>query len=458
VTGGSGFVGRRLLAELPGLGRPVMALRRDTARADASEAPGVTRVRGDLLDPATYIDALRSCDTVLHLAAATGNATAAEHDRVNHRGTVALLDQARTAGVRNFLFVSSIAVTFPDTSGYHYAIAKTRAEDAVRSLRLRFLIVRPTMILGPGAPLMASLEKLALLPVAVLPGNGRARVQPIHVDEVARCLVEAVQTDMFNGETLDLGGPETLTMADLFRRIRMARRHAPGPMVTVPLPFFRVPLRAAETIGLGPWLPITAGQLSSFRFDGLGSPNPLQRAGAGAGVDEMMAGTPPAVGVGAGAALHQEAAVRAATPDAVIDAECRLFTAHLTGHPPDAYVTTTYRRLLAASPALHAVDRFDGFLVRFARAGALAVKLADGYAALFARASLLRRKMVLLLAILETRPPFSRMIDAPLGGGPAGAVVRIGASGLLAIAGLAAGTVVLLPIRLAFALLPRGDR
>ena len=129
VTGGSGFVGRPLLAALHHTGRPVTTLTRSDTLRDTGD--GITVVQGDLLRPETYRAALRSCDVVIHLAATTGRASADEHMRVNARGTEVLVNECRDAGVSKILFVSSIATTFQDITGYHYAKAKRRAEETV---------------------------------------------------------------------------------------------------------------------------------------------------------------------------------------------------------------------------------------------------------------------------------------------------------------------------------------
>ena len=173
VTGGTGFVGRRLLGALSAAGYAVTALDRSGSLSGSIDQ--VRIVRGNLLEPETYRDVLRSCETVLHLAAATGRVSAREHFLSNARGTEILLEASEHAGVANFLFVSSIATTFPDLRDYYYAQAKRRAEDAVHRSNIRSVILRPTMILGPGAPLLKPLEKLALLPWIVVPGRGRAR-------------------------------------------------------------------------------------------------------------------------------------------------------------------------------------------------------------------------------------------------------------------------------------------
>ncbi len=83
----------------------------------------------------------------------------------------------------------------------------------------------------------------------------------------------------------------------------------------------------------------------------------------------------------------------------------------------------------------------------FASKGRIPTKLADAHAALFAPATLLRKKLVLLLAILETCPPSYRTIDAPVGGSPLAAIVALTVTGLSAVVSLVIGSLILLPIR-----------
>ena len=152
LTGATGFIGRRLLPALDAerVG-PVHCL----VRGPVKLAAGAHLVTGDLLDPSSYAAALAECDTVVHLAALTGKASFKEHRRVNVKGTAALLEACREVGVKRFIHVSTIAVTYPDQDVYAYAQTKTEAEELVRVSRLDFAIVRPTIVLGPGSPLGA---------------------------------------------------------------------------------------------------------------------------------------------------------------------------------------------------------------------------------------------------------------------------------------------------------------
>ena len=436
LTGGAGFVGRLLRQELDRAGYEVVALDRSGSMA---RDPGNTHVvRGDLLDPGTYRAALTGCDAVLHLAAATGKATAERHFQDTARGTEALLGASREAGVSRFLLVSSIAASFPDKRGYAYAQAKAQAETAVRASGIRYAILRPTIILGENAPLSKSLSSLAMLPAILLPGSAAVRVQPIDVSDTVAAIVAVIAADRFQNESFEIGGPEVLTMEDLLQRMRLARTGQRGRVLRVPVAFFQVPLRIAETLGLGKVLPVTAGQFSSFRQDGMATPNALQAELA-----------PPRVSVAE--------MVRAATAgeDDEVDRECRVFTRHLVGADPDPLVLASYRRAVASVPALAAKSSWDRTLLSVARRGVVGARCADAHAAVFAPASTLRKRLVLLLAILESCSPYAESIDRALGGSALGAIARVGLRGVVALLGLLVGTVVLLPVHAVLAL--RGE-
>lgn len=437
VTGGAGFVGRRLLAALRQRSHSVVALQH--ASPIHAEDAGITIVNGSLLQPSDYLAALRTCDTVLHLAAATGKATAADHVRVNAQGTAALVQACREAGVRRFLLVSSVATTFARRQDYPYADAKIEAERIVRESGLDALTVRPTMVLGPGSPILQSLATLARLPVGVAPGLGNVQVQPIHVDDLADFLAVAVGHDWFDGRVVDAGGPDVVSMPALMRAIRSG-----GPVIRVPLTPIRLALQMATAAGLGAHLPVTVGQLSSFDNDGVVTSAPPPEWKPTRGLTAMVAAPPPMP-------------VAATRPDdaAELEQECRVFTRHVLGVEPDAYIQTQYTAAHRAVPSLAvSTGAFDTALVRAARFSPFFTALAEGYAALLLPASRLRRKMVMLAAILESYGPTSRRIDAPIDGRWHAAAYLVGA-GLRGVFFALLGAVVFTPVRLALSLAGR---
>ena len=263
LTGAGGFVGRHLLPRLRERGIQVTCLTRGEPGPQSAE---VRWVVGDLTRPGPWEDALTGMDAVLHAAAATGAASADVHARVNAEGTAALVRRAAEAGVGRFLFVSTIAVKFSDKRRYPYAQAKERAEAAVREAGIPWVIVRPTMIFGSGAPVLEGLRRLAGLPVVPLFGGARARVQPVDVADLAELLVAVVEDPSLSGQVLEAGGPDVVPLSDL---LGVLRRLAGKPPRTVRVPAGPVAsvLWALERAGLR--LPVTAGQIASFVEDGV---------------------------------------------------------------------------------------------------------------------------------------------------------------------------------------------
>jgi NADH dehydrogenase len=283
VTGAAGFLGRSACRRLREHGHSVAGLVRRPSDAAADD------VVGDLDDVSTYAAALPGVDTVVHLAAITGRAPAAAFEVTNVGGTRALVDAASRAGVARFLFCSSIAVTFADTRHYPYAGSKIAGERIVRESGLRFTIIRPTIIAGPGAPVMSRLAGLARLPLVPAFGGARVRVQPILVDDLADFIVDLVEAGRFLGETLELGGPEVVSLRQLLSRLRGQARGEAARFLPVPLAPVLAALRVLEPLA-GPALPLTIGQLATFRFDGIARPNSLWEARRDrlASIDRML--------------------------------------------------------------------------------------------------------------------------------------------------------------------------
>ena len=230
-------------------------------------------LEGKLEEPASWAAHLEGVETIVHLAAATGKVPRRTQQAVTLEGTRHLLERALASGVRRFLLVSSNAVAYRNRPHYHYAEAKLAAEALVAAAPLDWLIVRPTLVLGPESPLQASLGRLAGLPVPLLFGTGRQAVQPIHVDDLARILVEALAVPRWGGRVLPLGGPEVLSLEDLMSRLRRAARRRPARFLRLPLPPVRGLLSLLEPVLL-PVLPFTAGQLAFFANPSVAVPDP----------------------------------------------------------------------------------------------------------------------------------------------------------------------------------------
>jgi len=397
VTGAFGFVGRHLLPHLAARSRRVFALRRPNSPA-ISLGDGVIPIEADLWHIERYAHALAECATVVHLAAATGKRPASEYFSVNTGGTARLLEACRAAGVRRFLFMSTIAATFPDRKHYPYAESKARAEDAVRTSGLDYVIVRPTVVLGPAAPAWKGLSALVRGAVIIVPGDGRTVMQPIDVGDLAASVADLVERFPPSDTIIELGGPDRVTVETLLRGIGR-RRGARNPrLVHLPLRPLIGLLAGLEPLLL-PLLPVTAGQMSAFRYDSTAAPH--------------AAGLVPAPAKGVEVILDESGFRTAREAETRLARECRALTVHLTGHGPPPYVVDKYRDAHARLARLQSGSAFDRILVNIAVYHPLLARLADSYTAVFARGALVRRKWVLLLALLETTGSTASHFDQP---------------------------------------------
>jgi len=275
LTGASGFIGRRVTAQLAAAGaRDVTLLLRDPARVDRGVShPSWRLVRADLSGDGIPPDAIVPGAVVLHLAAATGTANAAEMQRMNVDATSRLLAAAAAAGARHFVFVSSVSAGYADQRWAEYPQSKARAEIVVAAGGVPYTIVRPTMVFGRGSPNQQGLERLATLAVPLLPGQGDVRAQPIHVSDIARVLLYVVALPAAVQGHITVGGPTVVTMRELYAAIRTARGLAPRTPITLPLGALRGSLAFFGALA-GSLLPVSAGQFVVFANDAVAEPPP----------------------------------------------------------------------------------------------------------------------------------------------------------------------------------------
>jgi NADH dehydrogenase len=242
-----------------------------------------------LNDVAVYAPYLSAVDTVVHFAAATGKRPAREYYATNANGTRALLEQCVRAGVRRFLFASTIAVKYPDITGYDYAQSKSAAEEFVKESGLQYAIIRPTIVIGREGAAWQSLLRLARIPVMLVFGDGKTRIQPIYIEDLVDCIRLILSEGLFANQAFDLGGPEIISFDGFFRAIgRCYRRNRPL-ILHVPAKAV-IPWLAIAEKRFHSYLPLSAGQLAVFNNNGTIEANDVFRRQAPhmKNVDEML--------------------------------------------------------------------------------------------------------------------------------------------------------------------------
>jgi NADH dehydrogenase len=247
LTGATGTVGSALLRRLTAGSRPVRCLVRDPKRLGA-ERVRVQITLGDLADSASFRNALRGIDTVVHLAAPIRDQPAGSIEEMNGMATLRLVRAAERAGTRRFVFFSALGATLQSPTRFFRS--KALARTAVETSALDTTVFSPSIIYTPGDPWLTLLERLSLLPAVPMAGSGRTLYQPIWAEDVADCIVASLDLPAGEHRSFDLAGPETLSYDEVVRTsLRPLGRRR--PLLHAPLPLVRASLRGLERL-LGP--------------------------------------------------------------------------------------------------------------------------------------------------------------------------------------------------------------
>jgi NADH dehydrogenase len=251
LTGATGTVGLPLLRRLTASGIPVRCLVRDPRRL-GTERVQVQIALGDLSDHLSFRHALRGVDTVVHLASVIRDQPGGSIEELAGVATWRLVRAAEKAGVQRFVFFSVLGAS--TRSRARLMRAKAIAERALVESELPYTVFAPSIVYSPSDPYLTLLERMSLLPLMPIPGDGRATFQPIWAEDVAACVLQALPggalADESAGARYELAGPETLTQQDIVE-IALRSFHRRRMLVRIPTRLVRRTLKLAELL-MGP--------------------------------------------------------------------------------------------------------------------------------------------------------------------------------------------------------------
>lgn len=191
ITGGTGFVGGRLIELALAGGHKVRAL----TRRPQEPRHGVTWIEGALDKPDSLDRLAEGADALIHVAGVINAPDPAGFEAGNVTGTSAVLAAAEKARVGRFVHVSSLAAREPKLSAY--GASKAGSEALVSASSLTSAIVRPPAVYGPGDREMLELFRMAKRGFVLLPPGGRLSV--IHADDLAGLLLALADTNAPQG-------------------------------------------------------------------------------------------------------------------------------------------------------------------------------------------------------------------------------------------------------------------
>ncbi len=274
VTGGTGFVGSHLIRRMRKEGLSVRALVRKPETSRDLKDLGVEAVPGDISDRASLEKAAMGVERVIHLVGIIQEAPGVTFKGVHVEGTKNLLEAAKKAGVRHFLYQSALGTRPGAKSKYHKT--KWEAEELVRASSIPFTILRPSLIYGPGDQFTLRLaEIIRQSPVLPVIGSGRSKIQPLFIDDAVSCLVKSVTSDSFLNEIYEIGGPEQLSYEEVTRALAKAMGIS-RPAVHMPMLFMKPMARMLEAVLTKP--PVTTDQLILLQEDNVCSMQDIRDA------------------------------------------------------------------------------------------------------------------------------------------------------------------------------------
>jgi uncharacterized protein YbjT (DUF2867 family) len=275
VTGASGFVGSQVVPALIDAGHRVVALVRSPSsgevvlgRLSAERRAAVELRTGDVTRAASLPAAVAGVDAVVHLVAIPrDHRGGADLRLINTEGTRAVVVAMQAAGVRRLVHMGAMGVQ--DDPSLHYASSKAKAESIVQDSGLDWTILKPSLQFGPGDGFFNIIANLVRMSPGVVPvpGDGRARFQPIHVADVARVVAASLADDATVGGAFELGGPRYWTYREITQEVlsAMGARRAILPM---PVPLISLVARASELVRLP--FPVATDQLRQLKLDNIG--------------------------------------------------------------------------------------------------------------------------------------------------------------------------------------------
>src|SRR2546428_2123492 len=235
LTGANGFVGRHLVARL--------LLARHEVRALISERPGAEKElpgsgtdvdvrRVDVRKPDTLRGSFVGVDSVVHTVAIPTERKQ-RFAEVNVAGVAHVVAEARRAGVRRIVHMSALGGD--PASPYPYLRSKGEGQALVTGSGIPYVVLRPSLLFGEGDDFFPRLAFSLMFPVVPVPGNGKSRFQPVHVDDIAQALVAALERPETAG-VHEIGGGRPGTYRELLAQTLRRTGKRPPPVPPPPAP------------------------------------------------------------------------------------------------------------------------------------------------------------------------------------------------------------------------------
>jgi uncharacterized protein YbjT (DUF2867 family) len=269
LTGGTGFVGSAVLEQLLQAGHTVRCLVRSGSQRKLHFPPEkrsrIEIALGDVTQPELLKSLIAGCDAVVHLVGIIREVPRAgvTFEKIHYDGTRNVVDAAQSAGTKRFVHVSALGTRPNAPSRYHQT--KYRAEEYLKASGLRYTIFRPSIMFG-GRDKFVNLLRCFIFPCApvFIPGNGKSRLQPIAVEDVALAVTKALTIEKTENQIYEVGGPQQFTFDELIDAIAGVKGVRCYVKVHMPLVLLKPAVRLLERFS---FFPLSSDQLVMLTED-----------------------------------------------------------------------------------------------------------------------------------------------------------------------------------------------
>ncbi len=204
VTGASGFVAKNLRRYLVKNNVDVVSISRHKFRSLHNETAIVT----DTYESRLILPKIHNADALYHLAGIGRQSVTHDYNAVNFELTNHLVNIAKTANVKRFVYTSGLGVSSSSTVGYF--ISKYKAERCIARSKIPYTILRPSYIIGRDDSFTKYLKQSIKRKVVQIPGSGRYMIQPVYINDVTKLFYSCIKYNTLKDSIIDLVGPETL--------------------------------------------------------------------------------------------------------------------------------------------------------------------------------------------------------------------------------------------------------
>jgi len=262
VTGASGFIGSHLIDALYKAGHEVVVCVRNPELAK-QRWPLVTAVAADFShehNMSDWLPRLQGIDVVINAVGIIRETGSQSFKALHTAAPCALFKAAEQAGVKKIIQVSALGADETAFSQYH--LSKRAADECLMELDMEWAIIMPSIVYGAGAKSMAFFKAVAALPLVPLVDAGDQPVQPIHIDDMTRAVLQLLAPDTPTQLRIEMVGPHPMSMKEIYRQLRQWLGMNQARFLPIP---YRFTLTAARLGGFMGNTPITTESVQMLR-------------------------------------------------------------------------------------------------------------------------------------------------------------------------------------------------